>query len=380
LVRDLDGDFVDDLVFSEIRDSPSDEDQLSIAFGRQAGGPEPPVVISYLEAVDQIVAFNGDSSSTIANMMVLFSQTGDDGGQEHAIGFMVGSSDRSPASPIELTTFAADGAVLTSTAVALTVGSFRDPRQTDALTFAFAPGEDRLVEGEPELWLIQDITNKSHGPEYLGWELDPRTRALGGPSGPSELSARIAARDLDRDTTDELVFVAPSEDGEQCIVNVAGIVGEPPVLELEDAVALDATCFENVLELVDLDDDAAPEIVLLTGETASGPRRPLVLWNDGDGDFSADRAEALESGGEDTRAFTTFTEFDGKKALAIVAEFSVRLVRPQGASRSFDDSGPIATLTHGTGIVATDVNGDGIVDLAVADSGAVRILHAELAR
>lgn len=377
LVRDLDGDFVDDLIFSEIRDSPN-EDQVSIAFGRQSGGPEPPVVISYLEAVDQIVAFDNDPSSTIANMMVLFSQTTAEGGEEHAIGLMVGSSDRSPASPVELTTFAADGAVLTSTSVAVTVGFLREARQTDALTFALAPTTQSFEEAEPELWLIQDITNKSHGPEYLGWNLDPRTRPLGGPSDPSEVSIRLAAEDLDGDRNgDEVVIVAPSWEDGQCIVNVTGIVGDPPVLELRDTVSLEADCFESTLELVDLDMDGARDIVLLAGEGVDD-RRPFVLWNDGRGDFSAEDATTIASGGEDTRAFTTFAAFDGTTTLAVVTEHSVRVVRPSG--RTFDEPAPIAPLQHGTSIVATDLNSDGIVDLVVADSGTIVVLPAELAR
>ena len=55
-------------------------------------------------------------------------------------------------------------------------------------------------------------------------------------------------------------------------------------------------------------------------------------------------------------------------------------------TRSRDDARALAeridvSAAHArTGVVATDVNGDGIVDLAVADSGAIRILHAELLR
>jgi hypothetical protein len=379
LARDLDGDFVDDLVFSEIHDSPSDDDQLSIAFGRTSAGPEPPVVISYLEGVDQIAAFDNDPTSTIANMMVLFSQTTEDGGKEHAIGLMVGSSDRSPASPVELTTFAADGAVLTSTSVAVTVGLLREARQTDALTFALDPTTERFEENNPELWLIQDITGKSHGPEYLGWNLDPRTRPLGGPSDPSEVSIRLAAKDLDGDRLDEVVIVAPSWEEGQCIVNVTGIFSDPPALELRDTVSLEADCFESALELVDLDLDGARDIVLLAGEGADD-RRPVVLWNDGRGDFSAENATTIASGGEDARAFATFPAFDGSTTLAVVTEHSVRLARPSGASRTFDEPGPLAPLQHGTGIVATDLNGDGIVDLVVADSGTIFVLYAELAQ
>ena len=378
MVRDVDGDFVDDLVFSEISAPEDEADRLSIAFGRTSGGPEPPVVISRLDGVDQIAAFDNDPSSTIANMMVLFSQAAENGDKAHAIGLMVGSSDRSPASPIELTTFAADGAVLTSTSVSVTVGSFLT-RQADALSFGFAPKEDPSEEDTPELWLIRDITNKSHGPEYLGWNLDPRTRPLGGPSDPSEVSIRLAAGDLDGDRMDEVVIVAPGDEDGQCIVNVAGIVGEPPALELRDVVALDADCFESVIELVDLDLDGEPEVVLLAGEGADD-RRPFVLWNDGLGDFSAENAGTIASGGEDTRSFTSYIGFDGATMLAAVTERSVRLVRPLAASRTFEELGPIATLADGTGIVATDLNSDGIVDLVVADSGTIFVLPAELAR
>jgi hypothetical protein len=181
------------------------------------------------------------------------------------------------------------------------------------------------------------------------------------------VSIRLAAKDLDEDrNADEIVIVAPSWEEGQCIVNVTGIVGDPPVLELRDTVSLEADCFESALELVDLDLDGARDIVLLAG--GAGDRRPFVLWNDGRGDFSAEDATTIASGG------------DGTTTLAVVTEHSVRVVRPSGASRTFDDPGPIALLEHGTGIVATDLNSDGIVDLVVADSGTIVVLYAELAR
>jgi hypothetical protein len=266
-----------------------------------------------------------------------------------------------------------------SASLAQAVGSFRNRRQTDLLPFALTLEEDvELIDGEPGLWLVQDITSKNHGPESIGWNLDPRTTPFGGPSGPDEFSARIAAKDLDGDGLDEVVFVAPNESGAQCIVNVAGVVGDPPVVQLRDVVALELPCYEASLQFADLDMDEAFDIVLLAG-ALDQTRGPVVLWNDGNGEFSGDEASPISLDGETAHAFTTFRSFDGRLTLAYVTDLAVRLLRPVGGSRIFEHAGLAAELNRGTGIVATDLDGDGIVDLAVADSGSVRILRAELA-
>jgi hypothetical protein len=373
-IRDFDGDLVDDLAFVELRDPSSSTEQISIAFGRTSGGPEAPVPAAHLEDVSQIAAFADDIDSTSANLIVQYEQAG-----EQALGFLVGSSDRVPASPIELTTFSVDGAVIDSTSVALTVGSFRDPTQIDVLAFALEPYEGKLADAPPQMWLLEDIANKTHSPKYLGWTVDERTRPLGGPSAEDELSARLAAKDLDGDSIDELVLVAPGDEEARCIVNVASVVGEPPVLEHRDVVALDTPCYETVVEVSDLDADDAPDIVVLVGELA-GTREALVLWNDGRGGFSSEDATSLATEGEKARAFTAFRAFNGKTLFALVTERSIRLLRPLGSARAFEEERVLATLDFGSGVVAADVNGDEIVDLAVADAGSVRIFHAELER
>ena len=380
-IGDLDGDLVNDVAFIERRNSADDFDRISIAFGRSAGPPEDPRPAAHLEDVEQIVSFvGGDSAGTIANLVALFAQTADGGAIQHALGFLIGSSERTPLSSIELTTFAADGSLRGSSSLAPAVGSFRNSRQTDLLPFALALEEGvDVVDGDPELWLVQDIASKSHGPERIGWNLDPRTSPFGGPSGRDEFSARIAAKDLDGDGLDEVVFVAPDETGALCIVNVAGVVGEPPVVELRDVVALELPCYETALQFADLDTDEAFDIVLLAGELGE-TRGPVVLWNDGNGDFSGDEARPISLEGETAHAFTTFRSFDGKLILAYVTDLAVRLLHPVGDSRIFEQAGLAAELGHGTGIAAADVDGDGIVDLAVADSGSVRILRAELER
>ena len=376
-VRDFDGDLVDDLAFVELRDPSSNTEQVSIAFGRKSGGPEAPVPAAHLEDVVQIAAFADDPTSTISNMMVVYSQTTSSRDLEYAIGFLVGSSDRVPASPIELTTFAADGAVQDSTSAALTLGSFREPNQLDVMPFALAFRGGDLADAPPEMWLLEDITEKSHSPQSIGWNLDERTRPIGGPSSKNEVSARLAARDLDGDSLDELVYVAPSDGDAQCIVNVASVAGEPPVLELRDAVALDTPCYETVVEIADLDADDAPDIVVLVGALEQS-REPLVLWNDGRGRFSSEDATTIATDGDKARSFTAFRAFDGSTLFALVTEHSLRLLRPLGADRAFAEERTLGTLELGSGVVAADVNGDGIVDLAVADAGSTRIFHAEL--
>jgi len=106
-----------------------------------------------------------------------------------------------------------------------------------------------------------------------------------------------------------------------------------------------------------------------------------VLWNDGQGGFSADVQTLIDDAGETPRGFTVFRSTAGApRQLAYVTDTHVRLLLSPAGTREFTDAPlPIdAELTGGRAIAATDLDGDGIQDLAVGSAGDVRVLRAEL--
>jgi hypothetical protein len=374
-VGDFDGDLVNDLAFVELRTLSRSKEQISVAFGRPAGPPEAPVPAVHLDDVEQIASFAGSSSSVISNLVVIFEQASFAGDPLRALAFLAGSSDRSPASPVELTTFAEDGSLESCTSIALTAGAFVRPERMDVMPFGIM---DDGGQASLRVWLLEDIGSRQNAPRSIGWGLAPETKPLGGPLGDEQLSARLSAGDLDGNGLDELVFLASDESGERCVVNLARVSsGTDPELVGQRALFLERPCFESQLDVFDVDGDDFPEIVLLAGELEA--RELLVLWNDGAGGFGAAESSSVAVHAENPRAFTRFrSALDGSVVLAYVTEPSVRLMRSLGGERRFEDTGRVGELGHGTGIVAADVDGDGVPDLVVADSGSVRVLRAEL--
>jgi hypothetical protein len=318
-----------------------------------------------------------DRIAALANLVIIFEETSAEGNREQALGFLVGSGDRSLPSLIELTTFADDGSLQSSTSLAVTTGAFIVPDQIDVMPLGFRRSASL---GEFGMWLVQDLASRGHTPQSVAGRFHPETTPLGGPLGDDELSARMGSGDFDGDGLDELVLVAPDAGGARCVLNLARVSSavEPELVE-QRAVVVDSPCYESQLDVADLDGDGAPELLLLTGELSR--QSLLVLWNDGSGGFDSSNASSITAHDESPLSFTRFhAPGDTRTSVAYVTSSRVRLLRSRGGERAFDDLGVVATLDHGTGIVAADVDGDRVVDLVVADSGSVRVLRAELER
>jgi hypothetical protein len=189
----------------------------------------------------------------------------------------------------------------------------------------------------------------------------------------------MAAGDLNGDQLDDLVIAAPDSAGEHCLLSSARVVDGQ--LLADAPLVLDPVCSrETQLALTDLDGDGAAELIVLTGPV-DGPRRLLVLWNDGAGALSPAEMSSLTSDDESPRGFALYRPTPHSAfALAYVTEHAVRVLDARQGARGFaPDARDIGLdLERGTGIVATDVDGDGVTDLVVADAGSLRVLRAEL--
>jgi hypothetical protein len=372
---DFDGDLVKDLAFVQVGSRFAPEDELSIAFGSSAGPPAPPVPVARLAGIQQIVTFlpGGD---TISSLTVVNDQSDEAGGSTSGLSLLIGSGDRSLPCPIELTTFAADGSLETTTSMAATVGSFTQQGRRDLMALGFYGDFPQQTWDDFGMFLLPDVASRRSPPQSLGRHLDLAIRPIVQRNAVFELPIRFANGDLDGDGLDDLVIMAPDSSTQRCIVDSASVASATSELRLRQPVTLDEPCVvNNQLALADVDRDSALDVVMLIGES----RKLMVLWGDGAGGLRIDQSSLVSRDTDAPVAFTLFrSTATAPPGLAYVTERGVWLTRFVTSDRRFDETRLPTELDQGTGITAADVNGDGVVDLVVADSGNVRILRAEL--
>jgi hypothetical protein len=369
-VGDFDGDLLADLVFVQRNSAADGTDELSVAFGRAAGAPESPRVMARLDGIVQNRPVTSHTQTSASSLFVSYEQPNADGESGTALSLFVGSGDRSLPCPIELSNFAVDGSLETAIAFNVEVGAFSRAGQRDLLAVA------KTVETSGQsLWLLPDVSSRRSAARALGWPFGAEI-VLPDPEDPfSELEIHLGAGDLDGDGLDELLLAAPAAAGEQCLLMSTAMVGESA--RVLTRVALDERCGAQAdLQLIDLDGDRRPEIVLLTD--APGRRKILVFWAEANGSFGPGEMTELATG-EEPLGFTWFRALaESQPALAYVTETAL-VQRPLlPGLRQFGEPSPARALERGSGIVAADVNGDGVTDLAVADRGAVRIWRSLL--
>lgn len=376
-VGDFDGDFYGDLAFVQRSTSPDALEEVSVAYGDPSGAPSAPVTVARLQDVRQISPFLAGSENAATHMALLYGLDGDDGERGSALALITASTDRALSSAIELSTFSEDGSLSTASAIAISMGAFLQPGQTDVAALALGPSPDDTFRFE--LWLVPDIAARRGNTVRLGWgftgisPLSPRDDMI------LDLSAALAPGDLDGDGVDELLLSAPDDSGEGCVLSSTRIApAAANRLQIASQVTLDEPCRRAVqLSAVDLDADGNQDVLLLLG--AEEARKLLVLWGDGSGELSSERMSTLTPADAQVQAFATFrTQADAPLELAYTTEGEARLLRAGKDPRGFDDAGQLVALEQGSGITGADIDGDGVTDLVVVDSGALRVLHAEL--
>jgi hypothetical protein len=363
-------------------------EEVTIAYGALTGAPRDRLTGAPLAHVEQVIIFRNGTESTIANLALIYDQDDDQGELGSALALLGGRTDRSLPCLVELSTFAEDGSLSTSPALAIAVGSFSAEPGRDLVALALdpqdqAPGAPAVPGDEAptqfELWLLPDISSLRADATRLGWDFEADLRPLVARDSVPQLAALIAAGDLDADGIDELVLAAPDGTETRCLIASARLDATAAQrVRAEPAVVIGEPCTDAAqLAVMDLDDDGLDDIVLLAG--AADARRLLVVWGDGDARLEPGQIEDITPDGAVPQAFAAFRATpSAPQGLAYVTRDEVRLLRAERGARRFEDSGGLAPLELGTGIVAADVNGDGVTDLVVADDGAVRVLRAEL--
>jgi hypothetical protein len=394
---DMDGDLITDLAFAELA-APGEQADVLVAFGEPSGPPSEPIKAARASNVTQLSTVPGDPPSAVGQLLLGYEQLDADESLGGSLSWLFCDGDRNFISLVELTSFESDQSIETALALSVTTGAFRVPGRIDALSLAMRRASVRsdltpespagASEVEIGVWLLPDLESRAGRPLSLGWPFDPRVSVLPGDEAhPGEGTVLQGKGDLDADGLDEVVLVASDASLEHCLVSTARVQGEDPIeLVASEPVVLESGCgSEGQLEVVDVDDDGAPDIVLLTGDLLTGDasgRVLRVLWNDGMGAFSADAQTSVSDLEETPHGFTVFRpSASAPRELAYVTDTRMRLLLcPVNVTRAFTE---VAVpfdfeVAGGRAIVAADVDGDGIQDLAVSGAGDVHILHAEL--
>jgi hypothetical protein len=289
-----------------------------------------------------------------------------------------GSGDRLPFASYMLVSISGDRSVFGASAMALTIGGFVSAGRGDVLALTT---DGRPNQHDFHFWLLPALGMADSAALPVGGELDPRLRPGCADNYHFVVNVVGASADLDGDGRDEGIWVMPADDGAGCGVAMVGITppGTPPKVVARGTIFLDETCPDAQLLPVDADGDGAFDIALLTGGPGLPQRKLLVLWNNGEGGFSASSVSRLGSGADSPEQFTVLPATPQSPfRFVYVTDHAVTQLVPTG-SRQFGRPKVLSELRHGSGVVAADVDGDGVIDLAVADSGNVSVLGAELA-
>jgi len=374
VLGDFDGDLLSDVAFLEDVPNSGAGSSLAIAWGQSAGPPLGAQVVAQVDGAVQMCAF-GDGA--FSGLMVSASQQRTDG-PNAVLTLLDGSTDRLPFAPLELVSFPQDNSLVSSAALALSVGEFAQHGRHDALVLGT---KDAQVDFT--YWLLAGINDPRLSPLRLDIHPDPSllpTFVL-----PSSMEKRLSvsgtAADLDRDGFDEALWAMPTNDQLGCGFEWFSLAADGVSLGKRGLVTLPSEpCADPELLAADVDGDGFVDVALFTGQVGIPGRLLHVLWNDGSGGFSASNSSLVNVSGDSPEAFS----FLPRTALAVGAFAYVTsgalVLRRVNGDRQFDtlnlDEPP--ALSHGTGIVAADVDGDGVPDLAVADSGDLLLLKGQL--
>jgi hypothetical protein len=371
-VGDVDGDLVDDLAFVETAAAEGERDTVMIAFGTLARPPSAPLAVARVgHAVQLTVYYQGG----VAFLLVSSDETVD-GRLSGALAQLDGGGDRIPFAPYELTSFASDGSVQGQAALGLAVGHFSGTEKSEALVLASGTPVDNPLQ----FWLVRLLDSANTPPIRFAEVLGSRLEPLSGSGFDGRLNLAGVSADLDRDGHDEAVFAMPADQQQHCGLVVVGVTpGASTALVTRGTIVLDQPCRGPDLLPVDADGDGSVDLALLTGSTGLADRKLLVVWNNGKGEFSNADVSTVNGPDQSPRAFTAL----GATALrpfgfAYVTDQAALLASATATRRQFAEARVLTPLRNGSGIVAADVNGDGVADLALASSGNLTVLKAQL--
>lgn len=395
-IGDYDGDRLTDIGYVARRSGTSGQFDIGIAYGRTNGPPEPPRVVG---RTNQVVLFepaidpDAPAGSSAIGLTIFTSEEVE--GAEHpdlALAIVLASGDRQSVAPLFLDDRASQSPETDPNVVRdwvplqVYAGPMMDANRIDLVALAVAFDTSR--SGAP-----------IDGPSPAGiWVAEGRGgTAFGAPKQEKvdigkfkvverqvAFDARTAVGDVDspKDGTNEVVAILrpPNDSSYYLRVNEPDAPTPGPGLEIPNkSIRRDAA-----MEVVDVDGDGLSDVVAVLDEGSS--RRVSVFYNDGKGSFGAAVDVPLPED-EDAQGVTLlttggarpFAKAAAKRELAIVTTKRIVIATPSGDRASFAVrdivTEALAPFGGPTALACGDFDGDGVDDLAIADSGALRIVR-----
>jgi hypothetical protein len=366
VVGDFDGDFIEDVAFTQDSGSGQDERAVMMAFGAPFGAPLPPVAVARLPNVEQMMAYR---EAKLSHLLISSSEDVSEG-RRGVLTLLTGSTDRLPVALYELTTFAADSSVNGSLGVRVLGGAFTSGAPGDVLAIG---SQGAPMDAALQFWLLPALASTPGTPVLLSGSLPPDVHPTVGAGG---LSLSGVAADLDGDGRDEALFAMPGQDAAQCALLVFAV--EPERVTLRSDVRVAEPCVRAEVAAVHADGDGRLDVAWLSGRADGSERALSILWNDGNGGLSADARSLVADRFVSPQAFALLPDF-GARGTQVVYATPTGLVRaPITAARAVGEHQPLLPLEGCTGLTAADVDGDGALDLVAAARGNLHVLRAGL--
>jgi FG-GAP-like repeat/FG-GAP repeat len=373
-VGDLDGDLINDLAFVERMAADDRRDVVMAAFGAPAGPPAAAIPVARIRQIEDL---NCLPEFGLGNLLVA-STVAENGTTDGVLAILTGSGDRLPFAPYQLVNVSADGTVGLAAALGVATGNFLGSGKTDvlALTSRGAPNQHDFA-----FWILPAFGGAQNQAFPVGGALDTRLQPAVIDGFFVKVNTAATSGDLDRDGRDEAVWALPADGGAGCGVVAVGVsaTADGPTADVHAPIFIDQPCPGAQIATVDADRDGALDLALLTGAAGTPGRKLLLLWNDGHGHFAAQATTTVNDPLESPEQFTVLPPAASRPpAIAYVTANAVVVREPTADPRKLGPPQKLLSLESGSGIVAGDMNGDGVSDLAVASSGTLRVLRAEL--
>jgi hypothetical protein len=367
-VGDFDGDYIEDVAFTQDSGSGQSEVNVMMAFGAPFGSPLPGVAVARLPNVDQMTTYR----EGLLSHVLISSSEGTDADRRGVLTLLTGNGERLPVALYELTTFANDNSVNGSVGMRVLGGAFTSTLPGDVLAIG-SPGPP--TDTSLQFWLLPALASSPGTPALLAGALPADVHPVVGAGG---LSMALAAADLDGDGRDEALLAVPGQDDEQCALLVFEV--EPDRVTLRGDVRLHEPCQRAQISTVNADGDGRLDVAWLTGRADYGERSLSVLWNDGGGNFSADRRSVIGDRAVSPQAFALLSSTSVRSTTMVYATQAGLERVAITPTRALGTPEPVAELVGCTGLTAADVDGDGAADLVAAARGNLHVLRADLER
>ena len=222
-------------------------------------------------------------------------------------------------------------------------GRFVSTDQTDLLALAFFPEREpaaRSMSGR-----CPPSPSRAAAPVRLPGALDPRLTPLSfslGDSGAYAADVATTSADLDGDGRDEAIFAMPADGGIHCGLFLIGAMPSGSFgSAAREPVIIDEPCPDPQIAAVNMHEPPTQVKGLvqisrcLTGQTNASDRHLYVLWNDGNGQFSAENRSSSRRPRSLRRRSRSCLRLTARTGLAYVTKNSLRLLPPPNAGMSW---------------------------------------------